>query len=199
MEQGATRLIEIQGEHLRPYMRISFGDQQAASFQFYGAGQAFVPAPSTLEPGAYDVVLYDYMREVARLPKALSISGPMRPPTIQLRVRGAFIGQTEQSIAELSLGEPWNATEGVTVTLETKEPARPSVARVRISDTTVSVPMAGQLELPATVGPLHDRGKARDDTVLFGDEDGAGVNLRNRQHDRVGVGEQRLAIAWIVE
>lgn len=151
VEQGATRLIEIQGEHLRPYMRISFGDQQAASFQFYGAGQAFVPAPSTLEPGAYDVVLYDYMREVARLPKAFSISGPMRPPTIQLRVRGAFIGQTDQSIAKLSLGEPWNATEGVTVTLETKEPARPSVARVRVSDTTVSVPMAGQLELPATV------------------------------------------------
>ena len=152
VEQGATRLIEIQGEHLRPYMRISFGDQQAASFQYYGPQQAFVPAPSALEPGAYDVVLYDYMREVARLPKALMVSGPMRPPSVQLRVRGAFIGLTEKTIAALTVGEPWNATEGVTVQIESKQPPRPSVARVRVSDaTTVSVPMAGQLELPANI------------------------------------------------
>jgi len=152
VEQGAARLIEIQGEHLRPYMRISFGTQQAASFQFYGPGQAFVPAPAELEPGAYDVILYDYTREVARLPRAFIVSGPMRPPTIQLRVRGAFIGQTQASVAKLALGEPWNATEGVTATIEAKEAPRPSVARVRISpETTVAVPMEGQLEVPATV------------------------------------------------
>lgn len=152
VEQGATRLIEIQGEHLRPYMRISFGDQQAAGFQYYGPQQAFVPAPAALEPGAYDVVLYDYMREVARLPKAFSVSGPMRPPSVQLRVRGAFIGQTEKTVGTLTLGEPWNATEGLTAQIETKDAPRPSVARVRVSDaTTVSVPMDGQLEVPATV------------------------------------------------
>ena len=152
VEQGSTRLIEIQGEHLRPYMRISFGTLQAASFQFYGPQQAFVPAPSTLEPGAYDVVLYDYMREVARLPKAFTVSGPMRPPTIKLRVRGAFIGQTEQTVAKLAIGEPWNATEGVIGHIETKDAPRPSVARVRVSDaTTVSVPMEGQFEVPATM------------------------------------------------
>ena len=152
VEQGATRLIEIRGEHFRPYMRISFGNQQAASFQFNGAGQAFVPAPSTLEPGAYDVVLYDYMREVARLPKAFTVSGPIRPPTIQLRVRGAFIGQTEQTITKLPIGEPWNAAEGVVGYIEAKAPPRPSIARVRVSDaTTVTVPMEGQIELPATV------------------------------------------------
>jgi hypothetical protein len=151
VEQGATRLIEIQGEHLRPYMRVSFGGQQAASFQFYGAGQAFVPAPS-LEPGTYDVVLYDYMREVARLPQAFTVSGPLRPPSVQLRMRGAFIGQTEQTLEKLVLGEPWNATEGVTATIEAKSSPRPSVARVRVSDaTTVSVPMEGQLEVPATI------------------------------------------------
>ncbi len=152
VEQGATRLIEIQGEHLRPYMRISFGDQQAATFQYYGSQQAFVPAPSTLEPGAYDVVLYDYMREVARLPKAFTVSGPMRPPSISLRVRGAYIGLTAETIRTLVPGQPLNATEGVIASIETQQPPRPSVARVRVSDTTtVSVPMPGQLELPATI------------------------------------------------
>lgn len=151
VEQGSGRLIEIQGEHLRPYMRVSFGDQQAASFQFYGPSQAFVPAPP-LEPGTYDVVLYDYMREVARRPKAFTVSGPMRPPSIRLRVRGAFIGQTEQTIGALGVGQPWNATEGVIGYIETRDAARASVARVRVSEaTTVTVPMPGQLELPATV------------------------------------------------
>lgn len=152
VEQGSTRLIEIQGSNFRPYMRVSFGDQQAASFQFYGPGQAFVPAPSQLEPGAYDVVLYDYMREVARMPKAFAVSGPMRPPSISLRVRGAYIGLTAATIPTLVPGQPLNATEGVIAAIETQQPPRPSVARVRVSDaTTVSVPMAGQLELPATI------------------------------------------------
>lgn len=151
VEQGSARLIEIQGERLRPYMRISFGDQQAASFLFYGPTQAFVPAPS-LEPGSYDVVLYDYMREVGRMPKAFTVTGPMRPPTIRLRVRGAYIGLTPDIAAGLKPGRPMNATEGVTLETETQDEPRPSVARVRVSDAlTVPVPMTGQLELPATI------------------------------------------------
>jgi hypothetical protein len=67
-------------------------------------------------------------------------------------VRGAFIGQTQASIAKLVLGQPWNATEGVTATIEAKDAPRPSVARVRISpEATVAVPMEGQLEVPAPV------------------------------------------------
>jgi hypothetical protein len=152
VEQGATRLIEIEGEYLRPYMRVSFGQQQAGSFQYYGPNQAFVPAPSQLDPGTYDVVLYDYMREVSRLPGAFTVSGPVRPPSINLRMRGAFIGLTQDAIGLLTAGRPMNATEGVTAVIEKHEAARPSVARVRVSDeTTVTVAMPDQLELPATI------------------------------------------------
>jgi hypothetical protein len=36
--------------------------------------------------------------------------------------------------------------------METREPARPAIARVRVSDaTTVTVPMPGRLEVPATI------------------------------------------------
>jgi hypothetical protein len=152
VEQGSGRSIEIQGEHLRPYMRVSFGDAQALAFEFYGPSQAFVPAPSTLEPGTYDVVLYDYMREVSRLPKAFTVSGPMRPPSIRLRVRGAYIGLTPAMVETLKIEQPMNATEGVIAYIESKEATRPSVARVRVSDAvTVPVPMPSQLELPATL------------------------------------------------
>ena len=151
VEQGADRLIELTGVSFRPYMRVSFGATQAASFQYYGATQAFVPVPA-LEPGTYDVVLYDHAREVARLPQAMSVTGPSRPPQVQLLLRGAFIGLTSEQAPQLTEGRPWNATEGVIGMIETREAPRPSVARVRVSEgVTVPVPMAGLLEVPATI------------------------------------------------
>jgi hypothetical protein len=150
-DQGVDRLIELTGANLRPYMRVSFGTTQAASFQFYGTTQAFVPLPA-LEPGTYDVVLYDHAREVARLPQAMSVTGPARPPQVQLRLRGAFIGLTSEQAPQLIEGRPWNATEGVIGAIETREAPRPSVARVRVSEgVTVPVPMDGRLEVPAAM------------------------------------------------
>lgn len=151
VDQGTDRLIELTGANFRPYMRVSFGTTQAASFQFYGTTQAFVPMPA-LEPGAYDVVLYDHAREVARLPRALAVSGPPRPPQVHLRLRGAYIGLTGDQAPQLVEGRPWNASEGVIGSIETREAPRPSVARVRVADElSVTVPMAGLLEVPATI------------------------------------------------
>ena len=151
MNQGSDRLLELTGEHFRPYMRVSFGTLQAPSFQFYGTTQAFVPMPA-LEPGTWDVVLYDHEREVARLPQALTIVGPVRPPRITLRIRGAYIGLTEEQAALLIAGRPMNATEGVIGSIESREAPRPSVARVRVSDAlTMPVAMEGLQEVPATI------------------------------------------------
>lgn len=151
IEEGSTRLVEINGEHFRPYMRISFGDQQGAAFQFYGPSQAFVPAPA-LPPGSYDVVLYDYMREVARLPKALTVTGPSRPSRIALRLAGAFVGLAPGQADAFIAGQPLNAAEGVIGTIETKEAPRPAITRVRVSDgLTVPVPIEGRVELPAVI------------------------------------------------
>lgn len=151
VEQGTDRLIELTGTNFRPYMRVSFGNAQAASFQFYGATQAFAPMPA-LEPGAYDVVLYDHAREVARLPKAFSVTGPVRPPQVTLRIRGAYVGLTPEQAPQLIPGRPLNASEGVIGSIETRGEPRPSIARVQVSGaTTVSVPMAGLVEVPATI------------------------------------------------
>jgi hypothetical protein len=45
----------------------------------------------------------------------------------------------------------------------------------------------------------YHSGKAGDDTVAFCDEDATGCNLLDRQSDRVGVREERLAIPGIAE
>lgn len=151
VEQGADRLIELTGDSFRPYLRVSFGATQAASFQYYGATQAFVPVPA-LEPGTYDVVLYDHAHEVARLPRGLTVTGPVRPPQVQLRLRGAYIGLTSEQAPSLIPGRLMNATEGVIGAIETREAPRPSIARVRVSESlTVPVAMDGLLEVPATI------------------------------------------------
>lgn len=151
IEQGSSRLIEINGKHFRPYMRVSFGDRQAPGFQFYGPTQAFVPLPP-LEPGTYDVVLYDYTREVGRLPQAFKVSGPLRPPTIALRVRGAYVNLNAEQAQLLNVGRGMDATEGMVAVIEAIEGPRPSIARVRVSDElSVTVPMPEHLEVPATL------------------------------------------------
>lgn len=149
--QGAAQQVEILGERLRPYLRVSFGSAQGPAFVYAGPDRAFVPLPP-LEPGTYDVVLYDYMREVSRLPGALTITAPPRPPTVRFRVAGAFTGLTPEMAGRLEVGLPMSEASGLLAGIETLGTPRPAVARVRVSDTdTVTVPLRGLQEVPATV------------------------------------------------
>lgn len=151
MSQGSGQQVEIRGEHLRPYLRVSFGTVQGPAFLYYSPTQAFVPLPP-LEPGTYDVVLYDYMREVDRLPGAFTVVGPPRPPTVRIEVEGAFAGLTEEMAAALAPGQLMNAADGLVSEILRMSAPRPAVARVRISgDRVVDVPMEGLVDLPVTL------------------------------------------------
>lgn len=151
MSQGSGQQVEIRGEHLRSYMRVSFGSIQGPSFLFYGPAQAFVPLPP-LEPGVYDIVLYDYAREVGRLPQAFTVVGPPRPPTVRIDVDGAFAGITREMVDALTAGQLMNAADGLIAETVTLGSTRPAVARVRLSaDATVAAPMDGLFDLPATL------------------------------------------------
>src|ERR1700676_3262087 len=64
--------VEIDGTNLRPFMRASFNTVPAKSFLIGSTKYALVDLPH-LEPGTYDVVLYDHAQEVDRLPNALTV------------------------------------------------------------------------------------------------------------------------------
>jgi hypothetical protein len=101
--QGNDLKVEIQGQDLRPFMRVSFNDVQGRTFLISSPQSAFVDLPA-LGAGVYDVVLYDYSQEVARLPKALTIM-PLAPtPAVEMEVTGAFVGVTPEQLAELKQG-----------------------------------------------------------------------------------------------
>jgi hypothetical protein len=146
--QGPNLRIEVQGENLRPFMRVSFDNLQGKSFAINSTRGAIVELPD-LGPGTYDIVLYDHMQEVHRLPKALTLL-PLAPvPTVEMDVAGAFKvlspGRTLKAGDRLPPGADW-----VAEVLSVGTPA-PSVVTVTAGASVLRVPIAGKTDLPAVL------------------------------------------------
>ena len=99
---GPNLRVSIRGEHLRPYMRVSFNDTQGNSFIFRNTSEALVDL-NPMPPGVYDVVLYDNAQERARLPKAFTIQ-PTPMPASHVIVVGTFGNLTNESATGIKKG-----------------------------------------------------------------------------------------------
>src|SRR5437868_11600050 len=102
--QGPNLRIEVQGENLRPFMRVSFNDQQGRSYAINSTRGAIVELPD-LGSGAYDIVLYDHMQEVSRLKKAMTILALAPVPTVEMVVAGSFKGLSADRVKGLKVGD----------------------------------------------------------------------------------------------
>src|SRR5882724_6728862 len=110
--QGPNLRVEVQGENLRPFMRVSFNDQQGRSYAINSTRGAMVELPD-LGSGTYDVVLYDHMQEVSRLKRALTIL-PLAPvQTVEIEVAGAFKGLSVDRIRTLKAGDTISAGNSI--------------------------------------------------------------------------------------
>ena len=149
--QGPNARIIIDGENLRPFMRVSFNTVQGRTFLIGSTKSAQVDLPD-LEPGVYDVVLFDYMREVSRLPKALTIL-PLAPTaTIEMQVSGSFKQITANLANQLHVGSKFPpAGDYAVAEITAIAPLRPALLRLHSGDATLALPLTGELELPATL------------------------------------------------
>src|SRR5712691_3649870 len=148
--QGPNLRVTINGQNLRPFMRVSFGGVQGRTFLIGSTKYAQVDLPD-LGPGTYDVELYDFMQEVDRLPKALTIL-PMAPtPTVEMQVAGAFRPVGDDVAKLLKVGLKFPPTGNTTAEILSLGPKRPVDMRMRAGDVTLNLPLAGQFELPATL------------------------------------------------
>jgi hypothetical protein len=129
-------------------MRVAIGDQQGVAFWFVNAATAVIPLPE-LKPGTYDVVLYDYLQEVARLPRALTIDPAPAPPVIEVEVTGALTTLTADQAQKISAGlKFFDGDHAVAEVLSVGSPA-PDVLDVSTGDnTSVSVPVPNRVQLP---------------------------------------------------
>jgi len=147
--QGPNLRIEAQGENLRPFMRVSFNDQQGKSYQIQSTRGAMVDLPD-IPAGTYDVVLYDHMQEVSRLPKALTIL-PLAPvPTVEVEVVGSFKGLSSERVKGLKAGDKLVSGGSAAFVLSVGTPV-PSSVTMRSGKDMMRVPIKDQTDLPATL------------------------------------------------
>ena len=147
--QGNNLRVRIDGRDLRPFMRVSFNDVQGRTFLIGSTSSAEVDLPD-LAAGTYDVVLYDYQRELDRLPRALTIM-PLAPAaTVELEVAGAFLGVDAETISELKTGLRFPPSgEPVAEVTSVGRPVSGSV-QIRAGVSTFPIPVKST-DVPATV------------------------------------------------
>jgi hypothetical protein len=148
--QGPTMRVEIQGENLRPFMRVSFNTTQGRTFLIGSTKYAFVDVPD-LPPGTYDVVLFDYMQEASRLPKALTIL-PLAPvPTVEMVIGGSFMGLSDTAAALIKPGLKFPPGADATAEVVAVGASAPALMRLRAGDMNLNLPVVGQREIEATL------------------------------------------------
>lgn len=147
--QGPNGRITIEGENLRPFMRVSFNTIQGRTFLIGSTKMAQVDLPD-LDPGTYDVVLFDYVREVSRLPKALTVL-PLSPSaTVVMQVSGSFKQINDSLANQLTVGTTF-PPGGALAEITAVAPRRAAQLRLRAGASTFRLPLPGALELPATL------------------------------------------------
>ncbi len=147
LAEAPHQRLEIDGTNLRPFMRVTFDTIPANSFLLGSTKYALVDVPE-LKPGTYDVVLYDYMQEVARLPKAITVA-PLASDAA-LEVAGAFKSAPDSLVSNIRVGSKYPAGDHPVVqVLEVGAPAAGDL-RLHVGNDVVSVPL-GRKDLRATL------------------------------------------------
>jgi uncharacterized protein DUF4330 len=141
--------VIISGQNLRPYLRVSFNTVQGKSFLIGNTKFAQVDLPD-LEPGTYDVVLFDFSREVARLKQAFIVLPLAHIPLLEMIVSGSFKQVPEQLANDLKVGTKFPPTGDAVGEILSVGPRRPASFRLRIGPSVVTVPL-DDFEVPATL------------------------------------------------
>jgi hypothetical protein len=137
--------IRVKGEHLRPYLRVSFGDIQGVDFLFRSTREAEVNLHD-MPPGTYDVILYDAAQERARLKNALTITAAPIPPT-RMTIVGMFGNLDAERAKQLTVGA---TIDGVGTIRRVGQPI-PASVRVNANGLLVQIPIERAVMLPAEV------------------------------------------------
>jgi hypothetical protein len=144
---GPNRRVTVRGENLRPYLRISFDNQQGRTFLFQDSTRAEVDL-NEMAPGTYDVVLYDFGQERQRLPKAFTVKpNSSIVPTQDVVVIGRFIGLTAEEAKQIQVGMQL-PFDGSVIEVA---PARPSIPKVYFGGVPFDAPNPDKREVPAAM------------------------------------------------
>ena len=134
--------VTVRGENLRPYMRVSFDENQTRNFLFQDPSTAEVTF-ADIPPGQYDVVLYDFAQERARLPKAITIAPPALPVT-SVHAAGFLTGVKPSQVASYKVGYTFPTAAKI---LAVAAPDA-DLARIVTGDHSVEIPVEKTVRIP---------------------------------------------------
>jgi hypothetical protein len=146
---GPNQRVEIHGLNLRPYMRVTFGGSQGVTFAINSTTSAQVEVPE-LPPGVYPVALYDYKQEVDRLPQGLTILSVAPVPSLEVEISGSFKGLNETSAREFRPGVKL-VNGNISADVLRVGTTAPALFRLAAGSSVLSMPVTGQVELPAAL------------------------------------------------
>jgi hypothetical protein len=147
---GPNLRVRVNGTTLRPFMRVSFNSLQGRTFMIGSTATADVDLPD-LDPGTYDIVLYDYAQEVDRLPKALTILPRVTAPIATVSVDGRFVGLNQAQIDTLRPGAKFQQNNHVSGTVLAVGPRVPGALQMRTGETGIAVSLPGLFDVPAAL------------------------------------------------
>lgn len=141
--------VAVRGENLRPYMRISFDDRQTRDFLFHNTTRAEVVFGEEIPAGTYDVVLYDFAQERARLPKAFTIAPPALPVT-SVRAAGFLTGVKASQAALYKVGYDFPTAAQILAV----GPPADDIARIVTGNHSVEIPIEATVRIPVLLNLL---------------------------------------------
>jgi len=148
--KGRDTRLQITGEHFRPYLRAEVGGAQPNRFLIQTPADGEIVVPD-LEPGTYDIALYDEVEEVARMKNAVTIVAPPAPPAVKMQLVGAFVNLDEAAARTITAGLQLPPRGNMVIeVVSAAMPAR-DLRRVRMGPLSVDLSVSGTWSVPATV------------------------------------------------
>jgi hypothetical protein len=149
---GRTTRVKISGEHLRPYLRAQFGSEQVHSLLIETPTVAEAEVKD-LAPGTYDLTLYDEIEQIAQKKSVLTVVTPEALMPVSIRLVGDFVDldamAAKSIVAGMKFGNAENPSEVVAAGSPT--PYSRKVLTGGPGTPPIQVPIAGRLQVPATV------------------------------------------------
>ncbi|MEO8678935.1 MAG: DUF4330 family protein [Vicinamibacterales bacterium] len=138
--------VTVRGINLRPYMRVSFGDHQGRTYKFMDPTRADIDVDA-IEPGSYDVILYDHAQERSRLVQAFTVEAPAKA-TVEVDLLGMVTNVPAATIGRLTAGSDLPGLGQI----QRVGKASPSVTKVTMgAGRLFELPVSGSVSLPMVV------------------------------------------------
>jgi hypothetical protein len=138
--------IKVKGSAFNPMLRASIGGTPALAFVFENPNSADVLV-GPMPPGAHDLVLFDGVQEVARLPGSVVID---RPSTRSVRAEGWLTNLDPAFANGLKKGGSFPPDSNLHVIAEIGAIA-PAQSRMTVAGTSAEIPIAGRVERRAVI------------------------------------------------